>query len=144
MLKRCQAIVALAFLMVFSTSSFSAYTAAELKSDCKIAIEDFDQYHHEKFENSHLQTGRCIGYVSGILDSYNYLNTPAESTHKLKEVKNYFCIDKSVSKQEIIKNLITGIEKHPDVATKSAAFVVIDILDKDYPCKSKQSMEMQS
>lgn len=144
MLKRCQAITALAFLMAFSTSSFSAYTAAELKSDCKIAIADFDQYHHEKFENSHLQTGRCIGYVSGILDSYNYINTPAESAHTLKQAKNYFCIGKSITKQEIIKHLIAGIEKHPDVATKSAAFVVIDILDKDYPCKNKQSMGMQS
>lgn len=138
-----------AALLTLSSPVFANYyTAAQLDADCKTALHDFDDYHKTKHIKKHLQTGNCIGFITGVIEAHNISQEASGNSANSRIIinleRNVFCIPPDTKTEDVVKEVIQDLDQHPEVQKYSAVAVLVDILKKRHPCNQKSNESTSS
>lgn len=78
----------------------------------------------------------CNIYISGIADSVAFSKVYAKNEGDPKAPAG-FCIDPSVSGNEMRQKIIDYMKAHPDQLNQPAGATVFSALHESYPCKNE-------
>jgi hypothetical protein len=101
-------------------------TTAQFLKMCEFVIDDNKQ--PQKFETAYLNTGLCLGYISGFLDSIPFLQ------HRLG--KTFLCLPTSgVRADDVLQAIAVQVRKDPSLLKESARAAMFIALRGEYPCQ---------
>lgn len=130
--------ILLALVITCSSSvSFAYYTAAQLRTDCRVALQAYEELHEHKHIVSHLESGNCIGFITGVIDAHDAhrASTRDQNTQILLDSQTqHFCLPEDMKLENVIQVVVKDLNDHPDVLKYSAIVVILDILKIHYPC----------
>src|SRR5262249_2989702 len=108
-----------------STVPTTARTAQELHQDCKELLREWDAPNGRPTMNG----GRCIGYISGIMDMNGYLRA-------LKLVqKPLFCPPQEITNSQAVRVLVKFIEDNPERMHHEGPVVAVIAFSRAFPCQ---------
>src|ERR1700694_4192999 len=74
----------------------------------------------------------CIGYVTGFINGVQYEQAFAET--KNRKMPAPFCIPDGVENAQLVRVLMKYIRNNPESANQPTAWLLMDGLEKAYPC----------
>jgi aspartate/glutamate racemase len=125
----------LAFLMAFLPTMASAFSGADLLSQCKNFVQIIDG---GKTDLQHtLQAGLCGGYVLGVQEGFiassELASIVSEEKGTAPVTGNYWIVPEDVEAENIVRIVVKYLEKNPEMQSKPAVLSVINALIQTYP-----------
>lgn len=94
-----------------------------------------DLLHHckEVTENrANFMSGQCAGFVEGMIQGVYFMAVNAAPT--VKDIKQPFCIAKTVSNEQIIAVLVKYLNDHPEKLDSPAAVLFVLAMENAFAC----------
>jgi hypothetical protein len=77
---------------------------------------------------SSYEKGMCLGYVVGVVDSFN-------TTNPIKTSKKIICIPPAVTSGQLVLVLKKSMQEHPETLHLPASAHTLSALTAAFPCK---------
>ena len=111
------------FLYVFLTSFFSLVPqTANAEYFSGILLNKYCS------SESRYEQGMCLGYVVGVVDSFNTINAA-------KGYKKVFCIPPGVTSGQLVLVVKKSMQEHPETLHLPASAHTLSALTSAFPCK---------
>ena len=78
--------------------------------------------------NSAYEKGMCLGYIVGVVDSFN-------TTYALKENEKIFCIPPGVTSGQLVLVMKKSMQEHPETLHLPASAHTLSALTAAFPCE---------
>lgn len=115
---------------LIATPAF-AYTADELRADCRAAQALYDGQKSSDLHDS-LRSARCIAYVAGFADAFAVSDYLAD---KIGIRLNAFCLPKQENLSPLLVRAVTvHLDRLPPGGSASTATLVAGALSRSFPC----------
>jgi hypothetical protein len=116
---------------IVATPAF-AYTADELRADCRAAKALYDGQQGSDLHDS-LRSTRCIAYVAGFADAFAVSDYLAD---KVGIRLNAFCLPKTENLSPLlVRAVVEHLDRLPSAGTASTATLVAGALSRSFPCQ---------
>jgi len=122
---------ALYLIAALVTTPAFAYTADELRADCRAAQALYDGQKSSDLHDS-LRSARCIAYVAGFADAFSVSDYLGD---KIGIRLNAFCLPKDENLSPLLVRAVTvHLDRLPPGGNASTATLVAGALSRSFPC----------
>lgn len=108
-------ILSLAVLMMTVSFASAAYFNGSLLNKYCSSVSRYEQ-------------GMCLGYVVGVVDSFN-------TTNPLKTSKKIICIPPAVTSGQLVLVIKKSMQEHPETLHLPASAHTLSALTEAFPCE---------
>ena len=117
------------FLLAFVSYQVYAYTGDELLIDCKWYIDVMENNGTTKNISKSLSSGRCQGFISATVNSYNHYIV----NKQIQE--NLFCLPADINTTGLAKTITQYLQQNESKINEPATGLAIQALMEAYPCE---------